>query len=94
MDRCGPCEQRHTLKPYYEVANVSPIHYNYITTPREESPMKIKISKEHKEELQDQADQIVYFEAAMSSEDKAAKAVYERLVEIYKVAFEAGANSK
>ncbi len=56
--------------------------------------MKIKISKEHKEELQDQADQIVYFEAAMSNEDKASKAVYERLVEIYKVAYEAGANSK
>jgi hypothetical protein len=56
--------------------------------------MKIKLSAETKEDLQDQADQIIYFEAAMSSEDKAAKAVYERLVEIYKVAYEAGAKSK
>jgi hypothetical protein len=56
--------------------------------------MKIKISKEHKEELRDQADQIIYFEASMSDEDKAVKAVFERLVEIYKVAYEAGANSK
>jgi hypothetical protein len=50
----------------------------------------MKLSKEVKEDLQDQADQIIYFEAAMSNEDKAAKAVYERLVEIYKVAYEAG----
>jgi len=49
----------------------------------------MKLSKAIKEELQDQVDQIIYFEAAMSSEDKAAKAVYERLVEIYK----AGAQS-
>ena len=47
----------------------------------------MKLSSEVKEDLQDQADQIIYFEAAMSNEDKAAKAVYERLVEIYKVAF-------
>ena len=50
----------------------------------------MKLSKEVKEDLQDQADQIIYFEAAMSNEDKAAKAVYKRLVEIYKVAYEAG----
>jgi hypothetical protein len=56
--------------------------------------MKIKISKEHKEELQDQADQIVYFEASMSNEDDAVKGTYLRLVEIYKVAYEAGAKSK
>jgi len=56
--------------------------------------MKIKISKEHKEELQDQASQIVYFEASMSDEDDAVKGTYLRLVEIYKVAFEAGVNSK
>ena len=56
--------------------------------------MKVKISKEHKEELKDQADQIIYFEAAMPNIDKAAKAVYERLVEIYKVAYEAGVTSK
>jgi hypothetical protein len=54
----------------------------------------MKMSKEIKEDLQDQADQIIYFESAMSSEDKAAKAVYSRLVEIYKVAYEAGAKSK
>jgi len=90
----GRCEQRHTLKPYYEVANVSPIHYNYITTPREESPMKITVSPEHKEELDDQAWQILYFESAMSNEDKAHKALLKRLNEIYKVAYEAGVNSK
>ena len=54
----------------------------------------MKLSSEVKEDLQDQADQIIYFEAAMSNEDKAAKAVYERLVEIYKVAFEEGAKTK
>jgi hypothetical protein len=54
----------------------------------------MKLSSEVKEELQDQADQIIYFEAAMSNEDKAAKAVYERLVDVYKVAYEAGVNSK
>jgi len=56
--------------------------------------MKIKISKEHKEELKDQADQIVYFEASMSNEDDAVKGTYLRLVEIYKVAFKEGAKSK
>jgi hypothetical protein len=56
--------------------------------------MKITISEEHKEELDDQAWQLIYFEAAMSNEDKAHKATLERLTEIYKVAFEAGANSK
>jgi hypothetical protein len=54
----------------------------------------MKLSSEVKEDLQDQADQIIYFEAAMSNEDKAAKAVYERLVDVYKVAYEAGVNSK
>jgi hypothetical protein len=51
----------------------------------------MKLSSEVKEDLQDQADQIIYFEAAMSNEDEAAKAVYKRLVEIYKVAFKEGA---
>ena len=51
----------------------------------------MKISKEHKEELQDQASQIVYFEASMSDEDDAVKGTYLRLVEIYKVAFKEGA---
>jgi hypothetical protein len=54
----------------------------------------MKLSSEVKEDLQDQADQIIYFESAMSSEDKASKAVYQRLVEIYKVAYEAGVKSK
>ena len=54
----------------------------------------MKLSSEVKEDLQDQADQIIYFESAMSNEDKAAKAVYERLTEIYKVAYETGVNSK
>ncbi len=40
------------------------------------------------EELEDQASQIIYFEAAMSSEDKATKAVLKRLVEIYKAGAE------
>ena len=56
--------------------------------------MKIKISKEHKEDLKDQASQIIYFEAAMSDEDEAYKGTLERLTEIYKVAYEAGVNSK
>jgi hypothetical protein len=56
--------------------------------------MKIKISKDHMEELDDQACQIVYFEGQMANEDKASKAVYERLTEIYKVAYEAGVDSK
>jgi len=51
----------------------------------------MKLSSEVKEELMDQANQIIYFESAMSNEDKATKAVYERLVEIYKVAFKEGA---
>ena len=50
----------------------------------------MKLSKEIKEDLQDQADQIIYFEAAMSSEDKASKSVYQRLVEIYKVGYNNG----
>ena len=54
----------------------------------------MKLSKDIKEGFQDQADQIIYFESAMSNEDKASKAVYERLTEIYKVAYEAGVNSK
>ena len=54
----------------------------------------MKLSKTTKEELQDQANQIIYFEAAMSNEDEAAKGVYERLVEIYEVAYKAGASSK
>jgi hypothetical protein len=56
--------------------------------------MKVKISEEHKEELDDQAWQILYFESGMSNEDKAHKSLLKRLVEIYKVAYEAGANSK
>ena len=56
--------------------------------------MKIKISKEHMEEIEDQAWQILYFESAMSNEDKAHKELKTRLVEIYKVAYEAGVNSK
>ena len=56
--------------------------------------MKVKISEEHKEELDDQAWQILYFESGMSNEDKAHKALLKRLNEIYKVAYEAGANSK
>ena len=56
--------------------------------------MKIKISEEHKEELDDQAWQILYFESAMSNEDKAHKELLKRLTEMYKVAYEAGANSK
>jgi hypothetical protein len=56
--------------------------------------MKITVSPEHKEELDDQAWQILYFESAMSNEDKAHKALLKRLNEIYKVAYEAGANSK
>jgi hypothetical protein len=56
--------------------------------------MKIKISKDHMEELQDQADQIIYFESAMSDEDEAYKGTLERLIEVYKVAYEAGVNSK
>ena len=56
--------------------------------------MKIKISKEHMEEIEDQAWQILYFESAMSNEDKAQKKLKSRLVEIYKVAYEAGVNSK
>ena len=54
----------------------------------------MKISKEHKEELDDQAWQILYFEATMSNEDKAHKELKTRLTEIYKVAYEAGVNSK
>ena len=54
----------------------------------------MKLSSEVKEDLQDQADQIIYFESAMSNEDKAIKGVTKRLVEIYKVAYEAGVNSK
>ena len=54
----------------------------------------MKLSKRIMEDLEDQASQILYFESAMSNEDKAAKAVYERLTEIYKVAYEAGVNSK
>ena len=53
----------------------------------------MKISKSIMEDLEDQASQIIYFESAMSNEDKASKAVLERIVEIYKVAYEAGANS-
>ena len=53
----------------------------------------MKLSSEVKEDLQDQADQIIYFESAMSNEDKASKAVYQRLVEIYKVAYKAGVDS-
>lgn len=49
-----------------------------------------KISKSVMEDLEDQASQIIYFEAAMSDEDKATKAVLKRLIEIYK----AGAESK
>jgi len=56
--------------------------------------MKIKISDEHKEELDDQAWQILYFESGMSNEDKAHKELKKRLTEIYKVAYEAGVNSK
>ena len=56
--------------------------------------MKIKISKDHMEELDDQACQIVYFEGQMSNEDKAIKGVTNRLIQIYKVAYEAGVNSK
>ena len=56
--------------------------------------MKIKISKEDMEELDDQAWQILYFESTMSNEDKAHKELKTRLTEIYKVAYEAGVNSK
>ena len=52
--------------------------------------MKITVSPEHKEELDDQAWQILYFESAMSNEDKAHKELKKRLVEIYKVGFENG----
>jgi len=45
----------------------------------------MKLSSEVKEDLQDQADQIIYFEAAMSNEDKASKAVYERLVDFIRL---------
>ena len=52
--------------------------------------MKIKISKETMEEIEDQAWQILYFESAMSNEDKAHKELKKRLIEIYKVGFEDG----
>ena len=49
----------------------------------------MKISKEIMEDLEDQASQILYFEASMSDEDEAFKALKKRLVSIYK----AGVNS-
>jgi hypothetical protein len=65
-----------------------------ITIQQKDKMMKIKITKEHMEEIEDQAWQILYFESAMSNEDKAHKELTTRLVEIYKVAYEAGVNSK
>jgi len=52
--------------------------------------MKTKIPADVMEEIEDQAWQILYFESAMSNEDKAHKALLKRLVEIYKVGFENG----
>ena len=52
--------------------------------------MKVKIPKETMEEIEDQAWQILYFESAMSNEDKAHKELKKRLVEIYKVGYEHG----
>jgi hypothetical protein len=54
----------------------------------------MKISKKHKEELKDQAGQILYFEASMYDEEDAYNLLLERLTEIYKIAYEAGAKSK
>jgi hypothetical protein len=49
----------------------------------------MKLSKEVMEEIEDQAWQILYFESAMSNEDKAHKELKKRLIEIY----QAGVNS-
>jgi hypothetical protein len=56
--------------------------------------MKVKLSKDIKDDLADQAGQIIYFEAAMSNEDEATKAVLERITEIYKAGYEHGLVSK
>jgi hypothetical protein len=49
----------------------------------------MKIKKKVMKNLKDQASQILYFEASMSDEDEAFKALKKRLVSIYK----AGAKS-
>jgi hypothetical protein len=50
----------------------------------------MKIPKRIMEDLKDQANQILYFESAMSDEDEAFKSITERLVHVY----QAGVESK
>jgi len=50
--------------------------------------MKTKLSKDVMEQIEDQAWQILYFESAMSNEDKAHKELKKRLVSIYKAGVE------
>jgi hypothetical protein len=52
--------------------------------------MNKKELKALKEELTDQAWQILYFESAMSNEDKAHKALLERLDSIYWTGYNQG----
>ena len=44
----------------------------------------MKLSKEIKEQLEDQANQIIYFEAAMYDENQAYLSVLDRITAIYK----------
>lgn len=48
------------------------------------------LSKKIMAELRDQANQILYFEAAMANETQAQKLITERLVEIYQAGMKAG----
>jgi len=50
----------------------------------------MKIKKKVRKQLKEQASQILYFEASMSDEDEAFKALVERLTYIY----QAGVDSK
>jgi hypothetical protein len=48
----------------------------------------MKIPKRIMEDLEDQANQILYFESAMSDEDEAFKSITKRLVHVYQAGVE------
>jgi hypothetical protein len=50
----------------------------------------MRTKKEIREDIKEQAEEIMYFEASMSSEDKAVKALRERLQSIYKAGYDDG----
>lgn len=50
----------------------------------------MRTKKEIREDIKEQAEEIMYFEASMSNENNAVKMLTERLEEIYRAGYEAG----